>query len=57
METDSILLLGLLEKINLKFQTDVSIEEFLGHTSIRKMADFLKDESCIYTITMIQPSM
>ncbi|MDD3361807.1 MAG: AMP-binding protein [Hespellia sp.] len=43
MEVDSVQLLTLMEKVNAEFGTNLSVQEFLSHTSIRKLALLFED--------------
>ena len=42
MEVDSVKMLELMQKVNLEFCTNLSVQEFLEHTTIRKLAKLLE---------------
>lgn len=42
MEVDSVRMLELMQKVNLEFCTNLSVQDFLGHTTIWKLAKLLE---------------
>ena len=42
MEVDSVRILELMQKVNLEFCTNLSVQDFLGHTTIWKLAKLLE---------------